>query len=90
MWDEDMKNTDVNKELAVLEMERTMVKHSIEGAKNEMANMLLGGMGQDMEDVLTGKKVIKVKKRNIFGKMLDAFDTLLRKTNGGNDNGVYA
>ncbi len=87
MWDDDLKNTDINKELAVLEMERIMSEKAIEGRKNEMANMLLGDMGKDMEDFLSGRKTIKIKKRGFFRRMADAFDSFLRKISERDGNG---
>lgn len=87
-----MENNDreLIKELSALELERSESKTIVRGRQNEMAEMLLGSMGKDMDDILTGKKQIKIKKRSLIGKMGDAFDKFLRRINGEDNNGVYA
>lgn len=85
------ENRELIKELGALELERSESKVLVQGRQNELANMLLGEMGQDMDDFLSGKKTITIKKRSAFKRMLDAFDRFLKKLNGGEDDeGVYA
>ena len=70
---------DLVKELIMLDNDKKASEGIMEGHKNSIESMLLGGMGKDMEDVLSGKKVIKIKKEGFFKKLMRKFDHILEK-----------
>ena len=55
------ENIDVMRELADLESERQKGNEAITNRRNRYAEMLMGEMGKDIDDVLSGK--VKVKLR---------------------------
>lgn len=67
-------NKELNREIVSLESERRMDELALKAHQNSIARMLNGAMGQDMNDVLSGKKVVKFsfwrRISNSFYKLL--------------------
>ena len=57
-----MQMTDIvlNREKRALDNDKLMTKRALEFQQNFMANELLGSMGNDIHDVLTGKVKVKL------------------------------
>lgn len=55
-----MSNIELNRELTTLKSEQGISAMVLKGHQNQIANMLNGAMGQDMKDVLSGRKVVKL------------------------------
>jgi putative sterol carrier protein len=51
---------EINQELISLESERRMGEVAIKAHQNTLSAMLNGSMGQDINDVLSGKKKVKL------------------------------
>ena len=77
-----MTDGELEKELAMLDLERAASSAIVHGKQSEMNEMLLGSMGKDMEDYLSGRKTIEIKKPNLFRRMLMSFDRFLKRVNG--------
>lgn len=68
----------LQREITSLESERKMGELALKGHQNMIAEQLRGSMGQDMNDVLSGKKVVKLsfwqRMKNKFERFLWIFD----------------
>lgn len=56
-------------ELNSLKAERKMSELAVKGTQSQIAEMLKGDMGQDMKDVLSGKKKVELVHRKTSWKM---------------------
>lgn len=67
-------NKEMSRELQTLESEKRMDKLALKGHQWTIAQKLNGSMGQDMKDVLNGKKQVKFSRwrriKNWLDKML--------------------
>lgn len=69
----------LNKELRGLESDRLMTKLAVENERDRYANLLNGGMGKDIDDVLSGKVVVKLTTKEKFKyKLKSFFDRLFK------------
>ena len=56
-------NYELNRELRGWKNDKIMTERAVESERNRWANMLKGSVGQDMKDVLSGKKKVKLSFR---------------------------
>lgn len=61
-----MNNIELKNELKGLENDKKIHHLGLEHQKNKIANELKGSMGQDMKDVLNGKKNVNLSKFERF------------------------
>lgn len=74
-----MSDALLNKELRGLESDRLMTKLAVENERNRYANLLKGDMGKDIDDVLSGKIVVKLTAKEKFKyKLKSFFDRLFK------------
>ena len=74
-----MSDVLVKKELRGLESDRLMAKLAIENERDKYANLLRGNMGKDINDVLSGKVVVKLTAKEKFKyKLKSFFDRLFK------------
>lgn len=70
-------NISTNRELRELANDRRLSELTLNAEKEKIANMLKGDMGKDMEEVLSGKKIVKlsIKEKFIYklNKWIDLF-----------------
>jgi site-specific recombinase XerC len=65
--------SEIDRELTSLKSEKRMSEMAIKGYQNELAKKLNGSMGNDMMDVLSGKKFVKLTKWQKFRYKFDNF-----------------
>lgn len=65
--------SEIDRELTSLKSEKRMSEMAIKGYQNELAKRLNGSMGNDMMDVLSGKKFVKLTKWQKFRYKFDNF-----------------
>lgn len=65
--------SEIDRELTSLKSEKRMSEMAIRGYQNEIANKLNGSMGDDMMDVLSGKKYVKLTKWQKLRYKIDNF-----------------
>jgi len=51
---------ELNRELRGLKNDKIMTERAVDSEKNRWAELLKGDVGQDMKDVLSGKKKVKL------------------------------
>ena len=59
-------DSELYRELRGLHADRLMTERAVSSEQNRWAELLKGSIGQDMNDVLSGKKIVKFTKREIF------------------------
>lgn len=64
----------ISREIQTLESEKRMDKLALKGHQWTIAQQLNGSMGQDMKDVLEGKKQVKF---SLWRRIKNSFDKLL-------------
>jgi hypothetical protein len=64
---------ELDRELTSLKSEKRMSEMAVKGYQNEMAEKLKGAMGNDMMDVLSGKKFVKLTKWQKLRYKIDNF-----------------
>lgn len=65
--------SEIDRELTSLKSEKRMSEMAIRGYQSEIANKLNGAMGDDMMDVLSGKKYVKLTKWQKLRYKIDNF-----------------
>ena len=55
-----MGDYELNRELRGLKNDKIMTERAVDSEKNRWAELLKGDIGQDMKDVLSGKKKVKL------------------------------
>jgi len=65
--------SEIDREFTSLKSEKRMSEMAIRGYQNEIANKLNGSMGDDMMDVLSGKKYVKLTKWQKLRYKIDNF-----------------
>lgn len=65
--------SEIDREFTSLKSEKRMSEMAIRGYQNEIANKLNGSMGDDMMDVLSGKKSVKLTKWQKLRYKIDNF-----------------
>ena len=65
--------SEIDREFTSLKSEKRMSEMAIRGYQNEIANKLNGSMGDDMLDVLSGKKYVKLTKWQKLRYKIDNF-----------------
>ena len=68
----------ISREIQTLESEKRMDKLALKGHQWTIAQQLNGSMGQDMKDVLDGKKQVKF---SLWRRIKNSFDKLLWNLN---------
>ena len=56
---EEYKTT-IDKELTAIKNDKIIFEHELSQHRDNIAFMLKNGMGEDMDDVLSGKKVVQI------------------------------
>ena len=56
---EEYKTT-INKELTAIKNDKIIFEHELSQHRDNIAFMLKNGMGEDMDDVLSGKKIVQI------------------------------
>jgi hypothetical protein len=77
----DEYNFAINKELDNINRDKIIFEHELENNRNRMAFMLQNELGKDIDDVLSGKKLVKIsffnkikyKLKFIFNKIFEIF-----------------
>lgn len=69
---------EMSKEIQSLESERRMDRLALKGHQWTIAQQLNGSMGQDIKDVLEGKKMVKMP---FWKRIKHKFDTMLWNLN---------
>ena len=72
-WKGAVVMSEIDRELTSLKSEKRMSEMAIKGYQNELAKKLNGSMGNDMMDVLSGKKFVKLTKWQKFRYKFDNF-----------------
>jgi len=65
--------SELNREITSLESEKRMDRLALQAHQNNLAIMLNGSMGKDMEDVLSGKKIVKFSFWRRIKNSIDKF-----------------
>ena len=65
--------SEIDRELTSLKSEKRMSEMAIKGYQNEIADKLNGFMGNDMMDVLAGRKFVKLTKWQKLKYKIDNF-----------------
>lgn len=80
----------LEREIISLNSEKKMAEAALKGHQWQMSQQLNGAMGQDMMDVLTGKKVVKFpfwkRVKNSINKFLLNF--IILNKNEETENGI--
>ena len=63
----------LDREMTSLESERRMSEMAVKGYQNELAGKLNGSMGDDIRDVLSGKKTVKLTRWQKLRYKIDNF-----------------
>lgn len=71
---------EISREIKTLESERRMDKLALKGHQWSIAQRLNGSMGQDMKDVLEGKKKVKL---TLFERIKHKIENLLWNLSSG-------
>ncbi len=76
---EDDYGLNLGSEKKLLDSEKEASMKALEIAKNQYAEMLLGDMGKDIEDVLSGRVKVKLSwKEKMKYKIRGFIDTILK------------
>ena len=76
---EDDYGLNLENEKKLLDSERNASMKALENTRNQYAEMLLGSMGKDIEDVLSGKVKVKLTwKEKMKYKIRGFIDTILK------------
>lgn len=87
-----MNDFELNRELTTLKSEQNLSATALKGHQTQIADMLNGAMGQDIRDVLSGKKKVKLsfwqKLRYKINFFLKLFSNNGIQTRNGEYNGI--
>lgn len=72
-------NYELNRELRGWKNDKIMTERAVESERNRWANMLKGSVGQDMKDVLSGKKKVKLTFREVVNYKLKFYKDKIKK-----------
>lgn len=70
---------ELNRELRGWKNDKIMTERAVESERNRWANMLKGSIGQDMKDVLSGKKKIKLTFKEVVNYKWKFYKNKIKK-----------
>jgi hypothetical protein len=81
---EETTSFQVYRETRGLRNDRLMTERAVDSEKNRWADKLKGSTGQDIKDVLSGKKKVKLTFSEVVSYKLRFYKNKLRKIIGNN------
>lgn len=87
---EDVTSFQIYRESRGLRNDRLMTERAVDSEKNRWAEKLKGSVGQDIKDVLSGKKKVKLTFNEVINYKLRFYKDKIRKilAKKGNKNGT--
>ena len=70
---------ELNRELRGWKNDKLMTERAVDSEKNRWANMLRGSVGQDIKDVLSGKKKVKLTFNEVLNYKLKFYKNKIKK-----------
>lgn len=70
---------ELNRELRGLKNDKIMTERAVESEKNRWAEMLKGSLGQDIKDVINGKKKVKLTFNEVLNYKLKFYKNKIKK-----------
>ena len=70
---------ELNRELRGWKNDKIMTERAVESEKNRWAEMLKGSVGEDIKDVLSGKKKVKVTFNEVINYKLRFYKNKFKK-----------
>ena len=74
-----MGDYELNRELRGLKNDKIMTERAVDSEKNRWAELLKGELGQDMKDVLSGKKKVKLSFKEKMNYKFKYYKNKLKK-----------
>jgi hypothetical protein len=74
-----MGDYELNRELRGLKNDKIMTERAVDSEKNRWAELLKGEIGQDMKDVLSGKKKVKLSFKEKMNYKFKYYKNKLKK-----------
>ncbi len=79
---------ELNRELRGWKNDKLMTERAVEFEKNRWAEMLKGSTGQDIKDVLSGKKKVKLTFNEVINYKLKYYKNKIKKMLGKDEEYV--
>lgn len=79
---------ELNRELRGLKNDKMMTERAVDFEKNRWAEMLKGEVGQDIKDVLSGKKKVKLTFNEVINYKLRFYKNKIKKMFNKNEEHV--
>lgn len=79
---------ELNRELRGWKNDKLMTERAVEFEKNRWAEMLNGSTGQDIKDVLSGKKKVKLTFNEVINYKLKYYKNKIKKMLGKDEEYV--
>ena len=70
---------ELNRELRGWKNDKLMTERAVESEKNRWAEMLKGKLGQDIKDVVSGKKKVKLTFNEVLNYKLKFYKNKIKK-----------
>jgi hypothetical protein len=70
---------ELNRELRGWKNDKIMTERAVESEKNRWAEMLKGSVGEDIKDVLSGKKKVKLTFNEVINYKLKFYKNKIKK-----------
>jgi hypothetical protein len=70
---------ELNRELRGWKNDKIMTERAVESEKNRWAEMLKGNVGEDIKDVLSGKKKVKLTFNEVINYKLKFYKNKIKK-----------
>jgi hypothetical protein len=70
---------ELNRELRGWKNDKIMTERAVESEKNRWAEMLKGSVGEDIKDVLSGKKKVKLTLNEVINYKLKFYKNKIKK-----------
>jgi hypothetical protein len=74
-----MGDYELNRELRGLKNDKIMTERAVDSEKNRWAELLKGELGQDMKDVLSGKKKVKLSFKEKMNYRFEYYKNKIKK-----------
>lgn len=74
-----MVDYELNRELRGWKNDKIMTERAVEFEKNRWAEMLKGDIGQDIKDVLSGKKKVKLTFKEVLRYKIKFYKNKIKK-----------
>lgn len=81
-------NYELNRELRGWKNDKIMTERAVESERNRWANMLKGSVGQDMKDVLSGKKKVKLTFKEVVNYKWKFYKNKIKKMFSKNEEHI--